>query len=54
MTFTLGPRRGIYCDATDLLKDGKPPVAAKQIKLLEEFDLIYRTLCMLLFNYVPV
>ncbi len=54
MTFTFGPRRGIYYDATDLLKGGKPPVAAKQVKLLEEFDLIYRTLCMLLFNYVPV
>ncbi|MBE0556324.1 MAG: hypothetical protein IH628_03745, partial [Proteobacteria bacterium] len=54
MTFTLGPRRGTYCDITDVLKDGKPPVAAKQIMFLEEFDLIYRTLCMLLFNYVPV
>ncbi len=54
MTFTLGPRRGAYCDATDLLKGRKPPVAAEQVKLLEEFDLIYRTLCMLLFNYVPV
>ncbi len=54
MTFALGPRRGTYCDVTDLLKGGKPPVAAEQVKLLEEFDLVYRTLCMLLFNYVPV
>ena len=54
MTFTFGPRRGIYYDATDLLKGGTPPVAANQVKLLEEFDLVYRTLCMLLFNYVPV
>ncbi|MHB8772361.1 MAG: transketolase family protein [Syntrophales bacterium] len=54
MQLTLGPRRGIFCDVTDLLKGGKPPLTAKQVKLLEEFDLLYRTLCMLLFNYVPV
>jgi len=53
MAFTLGSRRGTYCDVTDELKSGKPPVSANQIKLLEEFDLIYRTLCTLLFNYVP-
>ena len=53
MAFTLGPRRGTYCDVTDELKRGKPPVSANQIKLLNEFDLIYRTLCTLLFNYVP-
>jgi transketolase len=53
MAFTLGERRGTYCDVTDELKRGNPPVSAKQIKLLEEFDLIYRTLCTLLFNYVP-
>ncbi len=54
MQLTLGPRRGIYCDVTDLLKGGKPPLTARQVKLLEEFDLVYRTLCMLLYNYVPV
>jgi transketolase len=53
MTFTLGPRRGTYCNIMDELKRRRPPVNAKQVKLLEEFDLIYRALCMLLFNYVP-
>ena len=53
MTLTLATRRGTYCDVTDELKRGKPPVSAKQIQLLDEFDLIYRTLCTLLFNYVP-
>ncbi|MBA4422037.1 MAG: hypothetical protein C0390_02905 [Syntrophus sp. (in: bacteria)] len=53
MAFTLGSRRGIYCDVMDELKRGKPPVSANQVKLLDEFDLIYRTLCTLLFNYVP-
>jgi transketolase len=54
MAFTLGSRRGIYVDVTDELKRGKLPVSAKRIKLLDEFDQIYRTLCTLLFNYVPV
>ena len=53
MAFAFGTRRGTYCDVTDELRMGKPPVSAKQIKLLDEFDLIYRTLCTLLFNYVP-
>jgi transketolase len=54
MPFTLCSRRGIYIDITDDLKNGKPPVPANQVARLEEFDLIYRTLCALLFNYVPV
>ena len=53
MALTLGPRRGMYLDVTDELKGGKPPVSANRVKLLEDFDLIYRTLCTLLFNYVP-
>ena len=53
MAFTLGPRRGVYFDVTEELQSGKPPVSADRVKLLEEFDLIYRTLCTLLFNYVP-
>ena len=54
MAFTLGPRRGMYIDVMEELKGRKPPVSAKQVKLLEEFDLLYRSLCTLLFNYVPV
>ncbi len=53
MAFALGPRRGTYVDVTDELKSGKPPVSANRVKLLEDFDLTYRTLCTLLFNYVP-
>jgi transketolase len=53
MAFAFGTRRGTYWDVTDEPRMGRPPVSAKQIKLLDEFDLIYRTLCTLLFNYVP-
>ena len=54
MALTFGPRRGTYLDVTDELKGGKPPVSVTRVKLLEDFDLIFRTLCALLFNYVPV
>jgi transketolase len=53
MAFSLGARRGTYCDVTEELGRGKPPVSANRIELLNGFDLIYRSLCALLFNYVP-
>jgi len=53
MTFALGTRRGTYIDATDLVKGGANPVPAARVELLETFDMIYRSLCTLLFNYVP-
>ena len=53
MAFTLGPRRGIYIDITQAIKtEGKRP-SAEEIKYFETFDLIYRSLCALLYNYVP-
>lgn len=53
MAFTLGPRRGMYLDAAEELKKGKKPLSSSQLKLFDEFDLVYRTLCTMLFNYVP-
>ena len=54
MPFTLSPRRGTYVDITDELKNGSLPSLEDQVARLEEFDLVYRTLCALLFNYVPL
>jgi len=51
---TFGQRRGVYVDARDLLEDGAPPLAAEQVATLEGFDLAYRSLCALLYNYVPM
>ena len=53
MAFILGPRRGTYVDITEELKHGEAPVSSDQVQLLENFDLIYRSLCTMLFNYVP-
>ena len=51
---TFGPRRGIYLDARDLLEDDPPPLAADELARLESLDLAYRSLCALLYNYVPM
>lgn len=51
---TFGTRRGIYVDARDLLEDGTPPLAPEEVARLESFDLVYRSLCALLYNYVPM
>lgn len=49
--FTLGPRRGVYLNAADALKSGAG--AERDIPHFELFDNAYRTLCAVLYNYVP-
>ncbi len=52
MAFKFGPRRGSYVDITESrAPDG--PLPAADLAHFERFDLLYRTLCALLFNYVP-
>jgi transketolase len=54
MAFEFGPRRGIHADATTILKSEKPPLSTEEIGHFEVLDLIYRSLCVLLYNYVPM
>ncbi|MBT3359087.1 MAG: hypothetical protein HN403_05615 [Rhodospirillales bacterium] len=54
MTFSFGPRRGTYVDIRDELDGVAPVLSAEEITHFEEFDLIYRSVCALLFNYVPM
>ncbi|HSD50974.1 MAG TPA: hypothetical protein VLG48_06150 [Candidatus Methylomirabilis sp.] len=54
MAFEFGPRRGIYVDVTTVLKSEKPPLSPEEIGHFEALDLIYRSLCALLYNYVPM
>jgi transketolase len=52
MGFTFGPRRGSYVKITEVMPaDG--PLTPDQLAHFETFDLLYRSLCALLFNYVP-
>jgi transketolase len=52
MAFEFGPRRATYRDITEV--GGKPPLSAEDLAHFEIFDLIYRSLCGLLYNYVPM
>jgi transketolase len=52
----LGPRRAIHVPVTDLMAEGRmpgPPATPELIDDLERYDLLYRTLCGVLFNFVP-
>lgn len=54
MSFQFGPRRGIYIDIAEELKNGAKSLSPDELKNFESFDLIYRSLCAVLYNYVPL
>jgi transketolase len=49
-----GPRRGVYLDARDLPQNDAQGPGPDVIEMLEELDKVYRALCALLYNYVPM
>ena len=53
MSFQLGPRRAAYIDISQAMKEKGNLLATEEAAHFETFDLIYRSLCALLFNYVP-
>lgn len=53
MAFELGPRRGLFINISEELKAGKKPLTDIEIRHFEDFDLIYRSLVAILYNYVP-
>jgi len=53
MAFSFGPRRSVYLDITEAMKTGESPLSAQDLAHFETHDLIYRSLCALLYNYVP-
>jgi transketolase len=54
MAFTLGPRRAVYVDISEELRNGEEPLSTDDVSVFERFDLTYRTLCAVLYNYVPI
>ena len=52
MAFTFGPRRGVFVDISEVMPPGGPLLPDERDHF-EAFDLLYRSLCALLFNYVP-
>jgi len=53
MALQFGPRRAIYIDIAEEMKTGGKPLSEDEVRHFETFDLIYRSLCTVLFNYVP-
>ena len=51
MSFEFGPRRGVYVDIAE--EAAAPTLSAAELAAFESFDLVYRSLCALMFNYVP-
>jgi transketolase len=49
-----GPRRGVWLNAADLVEREGAPFDAVAVAHFEEFDLVYRTLCAVMYNYVPL
>ena len=54
MTMKFGPRRGVYIDISREMKGAKKPLSDADLRRFETMDLLYRSLCALLFNYVPM
>ena len=54
MTFTFGPRRGIYIDIGQEVEKTGPPLTMDEVNHFEILDLLYRSLCALLYNYAPL
>ena len=53
MAVAFGPRRAVYEDITDILT-GEGPLTTEALAHFETLDLLYRSLCALLYNYVPM
>ena len=54
MECSFGPRRAVCVDVTEIAgPPGEGPLSAQELGQFETLDLLYRSLCALLFNYVP-
>jgi len=53
MGIKLGERRAIVLDISDTTPEQPPLLSPEELSAFTDFDLIYRSLCALMFNYVP-
>ena len=53
MTLELKSRRAQFIDIADEIAAKGGPLSADELATFGEFDLVYRSLCALLYNYVP-
>lgn len=52
--FELDKKQGQYYKATDILKEKDYQLAQSEIEKLEKLEVLYRSLCAVLYNYVPL
>jgi transketolase len=50
----MGRRRGTFLDVTSLPPSAREPLPKDQLEAFEALDLLYRALCAILYNYVPM
>ncbi|MFQ5637512.1 MAG: hypothetical protein ACE5IR_05905 [bacterium] len=50
---SLGPRRAVYFNIADTLQDSGFQLGHSQMSFFKSIDIVYRTLCAVLFNFVP-
>ena len=53
MGLELGNRRATILDISSTTTQEPPPLSDEELSAFTDFDLIYRSLCALMFNYVP-
>jgi len=53
MKMEFGPRRAVYLDISREMNNAANPLSSKEVEHYEMFDLIYRSTCSILYNYVP-
>jgi transketolase len=51
---SFGPRRGVHVNIADRIASDGWPLDEATVEHCETFDLVYRTLCAVLYNYVPL
>ncbi len=53
MTMSFGPRRAVHISVDAAQATAQAPLDETEVAQFETFDLLYRSLCGILFNYVP-
>jgi transketolase len=54
MALAFGPRRGRFVDLAETMKSAAAPLSSQEFAHYESFDLVYRSLVAVLYNYVPM
>jgi transketolase len=54
MALSFAPRRGTYVEISDPAASGQLPLSQADLETFEFLDLAYRSLCSMMYNYVPM